>query len=243
MLKNSLFLLIVFLTNIIQCVTGFAGTVLAMPASIMLVGYGVAKPILNVLGAVASVGVVATNHKSINKKEFLKITFIMLSGILVGIFISEHFTQYATILYRVLGVTVIVVAVANMIKFFAKTAEKQLPAPVGIILLVLSGLIHGIFDCGGPLLVVYAAAKMKDSNELRSTLSAVWIVLNSIIMFCDIYDGYFVYSTIVLTVCCIVVLIFAIIIGNIVSRKLSRNAFLILTYVLMFISGVSLLLK
>lgn len=243
MLKNSLFLIIVFLTNIIQCITGFAGTVLAMPASIMLVGYGVAKPILNVLGAAASVGVVATNRKSINKKEFFKITLIMLSGIVVGVFISDHFTQYASVLYRVLGVTVIAVALMNMIKFFTKAEEKELPAPVGVVLLVLSGLIHGIFDCGGPLLVVYAAAKMKDSDELRSTLSSVWIVLNSVIMFHDIYDGYFTSSTLILTFACMLVLVFAIIVGNIISRKLSKNAFLILTYVLMLISGVSLFLK
>lgn len=243
MLKNSLFLIVVFLTNIIQCITGFAGTVLAMPASIMLVGYGVAKPVLNVLGAAASVGVVATNRKSVNKKEFLKITLIMLSGIVVGVFISDHFSQYASILYRVLGVTVISVAVMNMIKFFKKSEEKELPKPVGIILLVLSGLIHGIFDCGGPLLVVYAAAKMKKSDELRSTLSAVWIVLNSVIMLHDIVDGYFVSSTLALTAVSMLVLLLALFIGNAISRKLSRNAFLVLTYVLMLISGVSLFLK
>ena len=55
MIKNILFLIVVFLTNIIQCITGFAGTVLAMPFSIMLVGYDVAKPILNVLGLLASI--------------------------------------------------------------------------------------------------------------------------------------------------------------------------------------------
>ena len=81
MLKQILFLAVVFLSNVIQCVTGFAGTVLAMPPSIMLVGYTIAKPILNVLGIVASVGVVATNYKSINKKEFLKISAVMLLGI------------------------------------------------------------------------------------------------------------------------------------------------------------------
>lgn len=243
MLKSLSFLAVVFLTNIIQCITGFAGTVLAMPASIMLVGYGVAKPILNVLGAAASVGVVATNRKSVNKKEFLKITLIMLSGIVVGVLISDHFTQYASVLYRVLGATVIAVAVFNMIKFFLKSEEKELFKPVGIILLVLSGLIHGIFDCGGPLLVVYAAAKMKNSDELRSTLSAVWIVLNSVIMLHDIIDGYFTSSTLALTAVSILVLLFALVIGNAVSRKLSRNAFLILTYALMLISGVSLFLK
>lgn len=242
-MSEILFLLVVFLSNIIQCVTGFAGTVLAMPFSLMLVGYPVAKPILNVLGVAASVGVVATNHGHINKKEFLKIISIMLSGIVVGIFISEHFTQYAESLYFALGVTVIAIAFINMIKLYFNKEDSELPKVVGIVLLILSGLIHGIFDCGGPLLVAYASAKMKDSNELRSTLSSVWIVLNSIIFFSDIHEGYFVSHTAWLTLICLVVLVFAVIIGNIISRKLSRKAFLVLTYVLMLISGVSLMLK
>ena len=54
--KDILFLLVVFVSNVIQSITGFAGTVLAMPFSIMLEGYSVAKPILNVLGIVVSIG-------------------------------------------------------------------------------------------------------------------------------------------------------------------------------------------
>lgn len=54
-MKYPLFFLIIFLTNIIQGITGFAGTILAMPPSLMLVGYNTAKPILNVLGLLSGV--------------------------------------------------------------------------------------------------------------------------------------------------------------------------------------------
>ena len=49
-MNTVLFYIIIFLTNVIQGITGFAGTILAMPPSLILVGYDVAKPILNVLG-------------------------------------------------------------------------------------------------------------------------------------------------------------------------------------------------
>lgn len=243
MLKEILFLLVVFLSNIIQCVTGFAGTVLAMPPSIMLVGYGTAKPILNVLGIAASAGVIATNFKSINKKEFLKITSVMLLGIVGGIFISGYFAKYAKTLYIALGVTVIVIALRNTVKFLSKKESKNLPKAVSLFLLVLSGLIHGIFVCGGPLLVTYASARLKDTDEFRSTLSAVWIVLNSLILFSDIRARSFQKDTLILLLVCIAVLFFAIFIGNLISKKLSKNTFLIITYVLMLISGVSLIFK
>ncbi len=243
MLKEILFLAVVFLSNVIQCVTGFAGTVLAMPPSIMLVGYGTAKPILNVLGIAASVGVVATNFKSINKKEFLRITSVMLFGIAGGIFISGYFTGYAKILYIALGITVITIALINTVKFFSRKESKKPPEAVSLLLLILSGLIHGVFVCGGPLLVTYASAKIRDTNEFRSTLSAVWIVLNSVILFSDIRSGSFHKDTLVLLLICMAVLFFAVFLGNIISKKLNRSTFLMITYVLMLISGVSLIFK
>ncbi|MGN1443753.1 MAG: sulfite exporter TauE/SafE family protein [Acutalibacteraceae bacterium] len=243
MIKTILFLIVVFFSNIIQCVTGFAGTVLAMPPSIMLVSYAVAKPILNVLGMAVSIGVIVTTYKSINKKEFLKITCVMLLGIIGGIFISEYFEQYAKVLYIVLGITVILIAVINAANFFVKKESKTLPEAVSLLLLILSGLIHGVFVCGGPLLVTYASAKLTDKDEFRSTLSSVWIVLNSVIMFSDIRAGSFQKDTLILLFVSIAVLFSAIVLGNVICKKLNRNTFLVFTYVLMLISGISLILK
>ena len=48
-MKELLFYIVILLANIIQGITGFAGTILAMPFSLILVGYDVAKPVLNVL--------------------------------------------------------------------------------------------------------------------------------------------------------------------------------------------------
>ena len=72
MIRNTLFLLVVFLTNVIQCITGFAGTVLAMPFSVLLVGYDAARPVLNLLGLLASVYVAAAGRRHICKKELLR---------------------------------------------------------------------------------------------------------------------------------------------------------------------------
>ena len=65
-----LFYIVVLLTNIIQGITGFAGTILAMPFGIMLVGFDTAKPILNVLGILAGIYVAVFNFRKIRWKEF-----------------------------------------------------------------------------------------------------------------------------------------------------------------------------
>lgn len=68
MLQNVLFLIIVLVTNIIQAITGFAGTLLAMPASIMLVGADDAKVMLNLVTLATCVILAVRNRKYIQWK-------------------------------------------------------------------------------------------------------------------------------------------------------------------------------
>ena len=49
-MKELLFLLVLFVSNVIQAITGFAGTVLAMPPSVYLLGLDHAKVVLNCYG-------------------------------------------------------------------------------------------------------------------------------------------------------------------------------------------------
>ena len=170
-------------------------------------------------------------------------TGIMLVGMAAGIWLKRFFTGNPSLLYKTLGVIVIAFALMNAVKFFRNKDDKELPEPVSVILLILSGVVHGMFVCGGPLLVTYASGKMRDKDEFRGTLSAVWILLNGILFAADIYEGYFIPSTVRLTAISVVILAGALVIGSFISKKMSRKVFLILTYILMLISGASLLIK
>ena len=248
--KEILFLIIVFVSNVIQSITGFAGTVLAMPFSIMLVGYGAAKPILNVLGIVVSLGIVSINHKALNKKEFAKIIGVMLVGMVGGIFITRYFSVSSFLLYKLLGSIVIIFMIIGCYHSFSKKYKekqqgerKEKTNAWSYFVLVLAGIVHGMFVCGGPLLVVYASENIKGRDEFRVTISAVWAVLNSIILFSDIRAGYFNPRLLLLTGISIAILFAALAVGNLIFRHINKRWFMIITYVLMGISGLSLLIK
>lgn len=243
MLPKILFLVTVFLTNIIQCITGFAGTVLAMPFSIRLIGLDDARSILNLMGLLASVYVVIVCRKSIDIKEFGKLAGPMFIGLAAGIYLKKYFSGNPSLLYMILGITVIAFAVMNAVKFYAKKEEKALPSPVAIPLTVISGIVHGMFVCGGPLLVTCASGKFRDKDAFRGTLSLIWILLNGIIFATDIHGGCFTLPTVKLAAVSAVVLAAALVIGNLICKKMSRSFFLQLTYALMLISGISLLIK
>lgn len=247
-IREILFLVVIFIANIIQCITGFAGTVLAMPFSMMLVGFDVAKPVLNILGIVASIGVIASRPRSINIKELVKIIAIMLLGMIVGFAIVSRFTLNPSLLYKLLGIVVILFMLLGIYTNFIKKGDTS-PKPttlsnvVDYAILVLAGLVHGMFVCGGPLLIIYASKRMKDKDEFRATLSSVWIVLNSIIMVSDIRAGYFDTRLLAVIAASVAVLIGAIVVGNAIAKKLDYKLFMIITYILMGISGLSLIVK
>ena len=77
-MKEFIFLIVLFIANIIQAITGFAGTVLAMPASMFLLGIDDAKVVLNVMALISGLLIAISSYKSINKKELLKICTIMI---------------------------------------------------------------------------------------------------------------------------------------------------------------------
>ena len=104
-----------------------------------------------------------------------------------------------------------------------------------------------MFVCGGPLLIIYATKKLKDRDEFRSTLSMVWIVLNTVNLVRDIIAGAFTADNVghlmIVLAISLAVLLGAIIIGNLVAKKLNKKAFMLITYILMVISAVSLILN
>ena len=167
----------------------------------------------------------------------------MLPGIVAGYFLNKTLDSYVRAAHIILGVVVIFFAVLNFYKLFAKKESKQ-PGPVlSAVVLLASGLIHGVFVCGGPMLVTYASRRFDDTKEFRATLSAVWIVLNGIMIFTHYQSGYFDGNTFVLLLYALAVLVGAILLGNLIANKMSKKAFLILSYVLMVISGISLLIQ
>lgn len=235
-MKYLIFIIIVLLSNIIHGITGFAGTVLAMPFSIMLLGISTAKPVLNILTIAACVAIVAKNHHHIVWKEFFIMTSIMLVGVFVGEYLYEVFP--VSILLEIYAIFIILIALKGI--FIKK--DFSLPQWLLLIIVLLAGVIHGMFISGGPLLIIYAVKKLKTKESFRSTLSPVWIVLNSYILLKQAISGVITPDVMRLTAISLPALFIGVAIGGILAKKLSQKTFLALTYILLLISGISLII-
>ncbi|WP_125142640.1 sulfite exporter TauE/SafE family protein [Clostridium transplantifaecale] len=254
MTNYILFLLIILFTNIIQGITGFAGTILAMPPSLMLVGYPVAKPVLNVLGLLSGIYVFAGKHGSVCWKELKKIVAVMAAGIIGGILIKGLFAGKEQILYKILGVFIIFLSVQGIYtlkkgdgkdgkKADFAAQERAKDSPALYLLLVLAGIVHGIFVSGGPLLIGYLTKKIPDKVSFRATISTVWIFLNGMILADDIRMGLWNAELVKTQLISIPFLLAGMFIGAKLYARMSQKLFMMITYLLLFISGVLLLVK
>ncbi len=250
MLNILLFFLVIFLSNIVQGITGFAGTVLAMPFGLMLVGYATAKPVLNVLGLCSGIYIFAGNIRYVRFRELKRILLFMIPGILAGMLIRPEISGNTKLLYLLLSVFVLMIAARGLLKSLGllQNRKKEDAADVSrkiqdTVMLGLAGLVHGIFVTGGPVLIGYLSKRIPEKNSFRASISAVWIVLNFLILLDDIHAGFWVGSLLPTFLLSVPVLLLGMWIGSLLVKRMSQKFFLNLTYLLLFFSGISLLLK
>lgn len=163
-MENLLFSIAIFIANIIQGLTGFAGSLLAMPPAIKLQGLETAKVAVNTFGLISSTILFVSNIKQIDFKEAIKIIIIMGLGQFGGIFLAGAVDS--TYLLRIYGAFIILVALKEM--FYKGDLDFN---DIGLIAVVIgAGIFQGLFVSGGPLLIIYVSKKLKSSNQMRGTL-------------------------------------------------------------------------
>lgn len=230
-MSELLFLVVVFVAYIVQAISGFAGTMLAMPLSIELIGMDPARIILNIVAMVASIYIVAKDYKKINK-EVLKYALIWMT---VGMCVARMMYSIvdAQLLLYIYGALIIVVSLQKIIM----KRDIQLPENYMKVVLFFAGMVQGLFTSGGPLLVIYLVSKIKDKEEFRVTVSTIWIFLGGLFIFQN--ASLTTASDLKLTAVAMVPLIGGVLLGNWIHHRISQEKFIKITSVLLLISGVS----
>ena len=235
MIKELLFLLVLFIANTVQTITGFAGNLIAMPFSIRLVGIEEAKAVINIFTMVACAYLTWQNRKKIQKKILAQMVLCMCVGMAVGVWLFDYVPQQILIT----GYAILIILVALKKIFIQK--EVALPKWMLILVLFAAGIIHGMFISGGALLVVYAVTVLKEKEEFRATVAPVWVILDAILMISHYRGGYYTSHCLTMIGWSMIPLVVSILVGNYLFKRLDQKQFLAITYPLLVISGVSLL--
>ena len=233
-IKDLIVFLILFGANLLQAITGFAGTLISMPPTIKLIGADEAKALLNSIAQISSLMIVCTGFKHINWKEFGKIFVCMIIGMTAGVWIYSRFPLKQLLVAY--GIMIIVIALKKLIS--KNQNEKQLPQWFMICILLAAGMIHGMFVSGGALLVVYATLVLKDKEEFRATVALIWVTTGFYITIPQALTGGFNSHVLSLLIVGVIPVFAGTFIGTKMVKKISQNVFMNITYILLLLSGI-----
>lgn len=235
MLQTVLFLLVVLGFNLIQMIGAFAGTMLAMPFSILLIGAERARVVLNAVSIYCCVWPILRSGAKICWPEVGKIAFWMLLGILAAqALLDVLLSPVVLLLYSLL---VIGVALRN----FFRQRELALPKAVDILVLLGAGLVHGAFLSGGSLLVIYAMRHLREKDVFRATLSVIWLVLNCFLLTVNVLHGGMTGENLRLFLLATPAALLGILVGDLLQKRLEGDRFRRFANCLLLLSGAVLL--
>ena len=143
--REALFMLVLFFANTVQAITGFAGTVLAMPFSILLIGAADAKVVLNIMALVSCLWIALRSRANVNMRELARMTGFMAVGMAAGCVL--YAACPADPLQKAYGAVIVAIAVKNLIH--PATGERTRPWVCTAINLFRSALLDRLAQCGG----------------------------------------------------------------------------------------------
>lgn len=224
-----------FVAYTLNAITGFAGNIIAMPVGMQTLGIQESIASLNVAGFLACGLLAIQGFKHIDWRQLARILAVMIVFMIVGIWLDTIVSL--DILKKIFAIFVLIVGLKNLI--FPQ--RKRVPEWLLWVALALAGILQGMFVCGGAMLVIYATQKLPEKDQFRATLSMNWFILNVLYSLYSWHAGYMTADVGVVILGCIPLMIAATLVGGYINKRMSQEAFLKFTYVMLTVIGVIML--
>lgn len=230
---------IVVAAYVIFGITGFGSTLIAVPLLAHLFPLKFVIPMMVLLDFSAAFRIGTQFRADISKRELTWLLPFMFAGMVGGVFLLIKLP--AEIVLFALGIFVCVYGL-----YAARGQEATLALsrawslPVGLI----GGVISALFGAGGPLYVMYLTARGLDKGQLRSTMSAIFVVTTATRIVLFALSGLYAQDGVLLTAAALFpVMLLGLYIGNRLHLNLPRTRVLQLVGGLLVLSGASLVIR
>jgi uncharacterized protein len=246
MIEGPFLLLItlVFLSNVVEAVTGFGGSIIVVTIGASYFSIHDLVLTLVPVNIVLSAYISARHWRTIHTREFLtRILPAAGAGVLIGRTLFDVIPSEK--LKYIFGVFIVVLSIVQTVRLVRTPADAppqpKLRLPEGIAWLGAGGLMQGLCASGGPMVVYYASRSITDKAGFRSTLSLLWVTLNVFLTITYAAERQLTPAIIKTSALMLPSIIAGLIVGEIVHKRIPERAFRITVFVILLISGVFLL--
>lgn len=241
----ALIFLVVLLSNTASSLTGFGGTILALPFVAMIIGLKLAVPVLVVQAWVLAVFICTEARRHISWRDWAKIVGFVVAGLPVGLWAATVVPEDP--LKVALGLFTLGVGVYGVIRPMPhEDSRERLVGWKGralTALLAVGGVVHGAFATGGPLIVLYGTRAIRDKSVFRVTMSATWLTLNTILLAQWFVRGGFTGAQLHLAALCIPFTLAGMALGTLAHYRVNEVLFRRAVYAVLIAAAVMLLVS
>lgn len=222
-----------------ETILGFGSTLIALSLGVHLFPLEKLLSALVMFGLVQSVWILSRAWRHIDRTLLLtRILPFAAIGLAAGIFLRDVAGE--TLLKHILGGFVVAVAAVELVLLARNHPRKfGVPLHTAAPLLVGGGIFHGLFASGGPLIVYYSSRAIPRPEVFRATLSALWLVLNIVLIVQLGLQGRVTPEVTKIFGSALPGALTGMLIGS--RIKLHARGFQALTYGLLLVAGISLL--
>jgi uncharacterized membrane protein YfcA len=236
---------VVFFTHALEAVTGFGCAVLAMPFVTALLGVRRGIIVITILSWLLAFYMAVSKWRQLNFPQFGVICGCMAIGLPVGMYFFRTFD--IVFLKKILGIFIITASAWQLFMRLGHKNSKPSSTPRGMRLLpyygllVIGGVVHGMFSTGGPLVVIYASRALPDKGQFRATLCLLWTVLNTVIIGAYLLEGSVTPPIAGNTSLLVPFVIAGIIAGEKIHHKVNEQIFSVIVFSMLLVTGFFIL--
>jgi len=232
----------------IASIAGFGSNIIGLSLGLTLFPLPFLMPVLLPLNVAVNLLILLKNHKGINSKIIRSIFPLFPAGSALGLFIFHNsaMDRWVIILFALF---ILYVAIRDIYRQYRKDyivppAKERIDRNIRAkIYMAGSGIIHGIFATGGPLIVIAVSRLNPGKDAIRSTLPLIWVIMNSILTATYAAAGLFNDTTIKTTLILSPFALCGFIIGEKIYKKIDEERFKTIVSLILITGAIAIIIK
>lgn len=235
---------IVALAFLTEAVVGFGSTVMVVSLGAQLLPLEVLLPTYVPVNMLLSAWLVLRHRAHVDTRLLWgRIVPFMVAGMGLAFLVPAGFAP--ALLLGGFGLLVMALAAPELLTLARPAAAETPPRaplslPASALVLGAGGVIHGLFGSGGPLVVYFSGRQQLDKAAFRATLSALWLLLNSLLVGVFAYRGQLDAASLQRSATLLVPLLLGAAVGERLHHRVNVRVFRGLVFGLLFLAGLSL---
>ena len=183
----TLLIVTTFVAGLARGFSGFGAALIFMPVASALIGPRLAAPVILIIDAVTTLGLVPDAFRRADRREVAVMSLGALVGVPTGVYLLTHLDPL-TIRWAIIGICAALLAL--LLSGWRYHGRPKPPLTVGVG--ALSGLFSGASQVGGPPVIAYWLGGAIPANIVRANIVLYFEVSTALTLLNYLWGGLFV---------------------------------------------------